>query len=385
MKNLALGEVASIFNGKTPSKKEQRNIGHPVLKIKDINYQGVFSGKYTSYVDNDLAFKNKTKLLKEGDIVILNSAHHARYIASKIGYISSLNKNALPVGEWTIIRSDNSKIDSKFLFYFFLNTKTQKQLSKLVKGIHIYPKDIEKIKINLPKIQVQKEISKKLSIVSMIDTLNLKQITKIERLKSSVFFEFFGNVLIDTKWKKKKINQVFNIVGGGTPSKKISRYYDGDIPFLTVRDFKREIINNYSFFISEEGLNNSATKLIKKNTILIVTRVGVGKIALNDRDCCINQDIKALDIINENLINKDFAFYFFKQISKYLSSKAVGATVKGINLEFLGNLEIILPPIDLQKKFVKKIMEINQLLHLKEISKQKTYDCLKSSVAEYYL
>ena len=88
------------------------------------------------------------KLLKEGDIVILNSAP-LRYIASKISYISSLNKYALPVGEWTIIRSDNSKIDSKFLFYF-LNTKTQKQLSKLVRGIHIYPKDIEKIKINLP-------------------------------------------------------------------------------------------------------------------------------------------------------------------------------------------------------------------------------------------
>ena len=81
--SVLIGEVAQIFNGKTPSKSEQRSHGHPVLKIKDVSDLGEFRGTFASFVDHDLADAYASKRLCEGDTLILNAAHNADYVGSK--------------------------------------------------------------------------------------------------------------------------------------------------------------------------------------------------------------------------------------------------------------------------------------------------------------
>jgi type I restriction enzyme S subunit len=77
-----LNSVASIFNGKTPSKADQRTEGHPVLKIKDVSAEGKFRGKFESFVDASFSSKYASKLLRAGDSLILNAAHNASHVAS---------------------------------------------------------------------------------------------------------------------------------------------------------------------------------------------------------------------------------------------------------------------------------------------------------------
>src|ERR1700681_619153 len=97
--NIALKEVADIFNGKTPSKGEQRSAGHPVLKIKDVSEFGEFRGAFTSFVDPTLAAVFTSKQVRDGDTLILNAAHTADYVGSKTYRVEPSTFGALTTGE----------------------------------------------------------------------------------------------------------------------------------------------------------------------------------------------------------------------------------------------------------------------------------------------
>ena len=107
-----LDEIATVFNGKTPSKLEQRDEGYPVLKIKDVSQYGKFKGIFESFVDDEIAAKSKSKLISLNDTLILNAAHNADYVGSKQYRAEKVVVNSLPTGEWLIVRADARKIDS---------------------------------------------------------------------------------------------------------------------------------------------------------------------------------------------------------------------------------------------------------------------------------
>ncbi len=140
------------------------------------------------------------------------------------------------------------------------------------------------------------------------------------------------------------------ITGGGTPSRKESHYWDGSIPWATVKDFSGGSLDGALESITEEGIRNSATNLIPAGSIIIPTRMAVGKAAINTIDLALNQDLKALSIIDPKKVNRDYLFRFLLSKASYLSSRGKGATVKGITLDVLKELEIPLPPLDEQKR-----------------------------------
>lgn len=86
------------------------------------------------------------------------------------------------------------------------------------------------------------------------------------------------------------LRDVCRFIGGGTPSKKRDDYFDGNIPWATVKDFKAFRIADTEDHISELGLANSASNLVEAGTVLLVTRVGLGKVAIAERPMAINQD-----------------------------------------------------------------------------------------------
>lgn len=114
-----LNEIATVFNGKTPSKLEQREMGYPVLKIKDVSEDGKFKGIFESFVDDDIATKSNSKLVSLNDTLILNAAHNADYVGSKQYCAEKEVVNSLPTGEWLIVRDNAGKIDSIYLNFWF--------------------------------------------------------------------------------------------------------------------------------------------------------------------------------------------------------------------------------------------------------------------------
>ena len=190
---------------------------------------------------------------------------------------------------------------------------------------------------------------------------------------------------MEEKYEKKQLNEITKIIGGGTPSKANKEYWEnGTIKWATVGDMNVETITKTELSITEIGLKNSSSNIIPKNGIIIATRVGLGKVCYLDDDIAINQDLKGL-ISKYNNLNIRYLFNFFKNIEKYILSNGTGATVKGVKLEFIKELELPLPNIQNQQKTVSYLDDIsNKMEKIKQIQKEKmqSLKALKASILD---
>ena len=117
-----------------------------------------------------------------------------------------------------------------------------------------------------------------------------------------------------------------------------------------MKDFKSSELSKTTDYITEEGLKNSASNLIPAGNLIVPTRMALGKVVINTIDVAINQDLRALIVKNDELIDKRYLFRFLESKAKYLEREGKGATVKGITQEVLKELEIPLPPLTEQKR-----------------------------------
>ena len=165
------------------------------------------------------------------------------------------------------------------------------------------------------------------------------------------------NTNIKTNWQSHRLGDICNIIGGGTPSKSIHKYYAGNICWATVRDMKNDVISDTEFKITPEAIKNSAANIIPENNVIIATRVGLGKICLLKNDTAINQDLKGIIPKNKKIISVPYLFHWFKNIADTIVENGKGATVQGVTLNFIKDLEIPLPPIREQKRIVAVLDE----------------------------
>ncbi|EKO3561881.1 restriction endonuclease subunit S [Vibrio fluvialis] len=161
-------------------------------------------------------------------------------------------------------------------------------------------------------------------------------------------------MVIPASWKQSELGEVLlSIVGGGTPSKSNPSFYEGDIPWMSVKDMNKNILNDTVDHISEEAVENSSTNVIPSGTPIIATRMSLGKIVVANFDSAINQDLKAL--FPATGVNRDFLIGWYRSIAKKIEALGTGTTVKGIRLEVLNSLEFPLPPLAEQKVIADKL------------------------------
>lgn len=154
-------------------------------------------------------------------------------------------------------------------------------------------------------------------------------------------------------WKWVRLGDlVLEILGGGTPSKSNPAYWNGDIPWASVKDIKELYITSTQDTITPEGLANSSAKLITKQNIILCTRMGLGKICINTIDMAINQDLKAVYL--PKTVDKLYFVYWYKS----LKIEGTGTTVKGIRQDQLLNLSFPFPPLNEQRRIVKRVDQL---------------------------
>ena len=148
-------------------------------------------------------------------------------------------------------------------------------------------------------------------------------------------------------------NLLDRIVGGGTPSKSIAANFIGKVPFMTVKDMKARFITDTVDHISEDAVSSSATTKIPADTLVVATRMSLGKIVRPSSEVAINQDLKALFPFAG--VNKTYIEYFWRSKSDFIQSIGTGTTVKGIRIEDIKNLEVPLAPEIEQRRIADKL------------------------------
>ena len=185
------------------------------------------------------------------------------------------------------------------------------------------------------------------------------------------FFVFEKNR--NESWGKKTLYEIATFCGGGTPSKDKKDYWSGKIGWISSSDLDEEWIDTISVsrYITKSAIDNSATKLCPKGTISIVSRVGVGKVAVIPENLCISQDF-----INITSIDGDTKFFAY-QIAykmKIQATKTQGTSIKGVTSETLKAMVLDIPPLKEQIHISKMLLSVDKRLkvELNTLNKMQT-------------
>ena len=161
----------------------------------------------------------------------------------------------------------------------------------------------------------------------------------------------------------KKLGEICDFISGGTPSKSKNEYWkNGNIPWIKISDFKEKYIKCSDEKITKNGLENSSAKLLKKGTILYTIFASVGKVAILDIEATTNQAIVGVNLKENNLVDKDFLYYFLCSIENNIKKQARGVAQNNINISILKNVCIPILPISSQKNIVKTLMRLENIL-----------------------
>lgn len=180
-------------------------------------------------------------------------------------------------------------------------------------------------------------------------------------------------MIVPKGWEIKRLGELVDIVGGGTPARDIEEYWKkGSIPWVTVKDLHQKLeISDSEERITEFGLKNSAANLISPQNIITPTRMSLGRFFINSVPITINQDLKALK--PKKTIFPLFLLWNLLQYGTKLEALGTGTTVKGITLPDLKNLQLPVPSFPEQQKIATILSTLDRTIEAtkKLINKEK--------------
>ncbi|QPH59699.1 restriction endonuclease subunit S [Bacteroides sp. HF-162] len=181
------------------------------------------------------------------------------------------------------------------------------------------------------------------------------------------FPEFSG------EWDSFKLVELGKFIGGGTPSSSNLSFWTGSIPWISSSDIKEDNINNISIsrYITEDAIEKSATKYCPAPVILIVSRVGVGKVALSHTSLCTSQDFCNIIDIKCHPV---FLSYNLLRTMKRKSREVQGTSIKGITSDELQKIRVFIPK---NKDEQNKISNLLTLLDERIVTQNKIIEDLK--------
>lgn len=244
------------------------------------------------------------------------------------------------------------------------------------------------IQIPVPPTTEQQNIASALSSIDkLIDDLG-RTIQKKQRIREGAMEELLSGKKrlpgFTEEWVEKKIGELGYFLGGGTPDTKNEKYWNGSIPWISSSDLhENDIINiTKSRFINTDAIKNSATKLIPINSLVIITRVGVGKVAVNSCELCTSQDFSSLIPCN------DYVFYLAYAILRLLRKKkeeTQGTSIRGVDLGTLREYDFSLPSdIHEQHAIADILTSMDDEISLLESERAK-YEQIRSGMMEELL
>ena len=168
------------------------------------------------------------------------------------------------------------------------------------------------------------------------------------------------------EWKEVTLSELGTIVGGATPSTKITSFYDGNIPWLTPKDLSVKD-NKYIFRgernITEEGFKSCSCKMLPKGSILFSSRAPIGYVAIAANDMCTNQGFKS--VIPNDETDSEFLYYLLKYNKNNIASQGSGTTFAEVSGKTMKEIEVVVPKEkDNQRRIASILSSLDRKIEL---------------------
>ena len=343
--------MARLINGRAYKKSELLSEGkYPVLRVGNF-----FTNQSWYYSDLEL---DEDKYCDSGDLLYAWSASFGPRVweGGKVIYHYHIWK----------VDFDPKRIDKRFLYYWFEwdKKRIKKQQGAGTTMIHVTKGSMEDRRLLLPVISEQKRI------VAILDEAFAGIETAIANTEKNLanarelYDGYLGKIFKDeaSKWPKSQLSKICTFSSGGTPSKKEKRYWEGAIPWISGRDMKSRRLQDSKLHISEDAVEETATRIAPAGSILILVR-GMGlahgaQVAELMAPCAFNQDIRAIHPVPE-IFPRYLVFALRHRIDEATDvlSNAAHGTLK-IDAEGLRNVRIPMPDRETQVEIMARIDEL---------------------------
>lgn len=362
------------YRGKTPKKT---SYGIPLITAKIIK-EGFIQEVNEFIAEEDYEAWMRRGIPMENDVVLTTEAP-----LGEVALITTDKKIALAQRVITL-RGKEDVLDNFFLKYSLQGPVMQARLRERESGstvTGIKSSELKKVIIEFPNIEFQRRIGTTLKSLDDKISINKKMISNLEQLAQTLFQHWFinfefpnedeqpykssGGKMIESeigdvpeKWKIGTLNDLGKILGGGTPSKKIEKYYtENEISWITPKDLSNDksiYIYKGATDITEEALNKSSANLMPENTVLFSSRAPIGYVAIAGKNVATNQGFKS--IVPFEGVPSEYVFFLLKHLTPTIEANAGGSTFKEISGSGMKGIKTILPPSMLLLKY-KEIVE----------------------------
>ena len=356
MANYKLGDICEIVSGSTPKTdiEEYWNGDIKWITPAELDDESYIVSD-TSRKITELAVK-KTGLssLPEGTVILSSRAPIGKVaIAGCAMYCNQGFKNLIC----------SEKIYNRYLFWFFKgNTEYLNSLGRGATFKEISKKIVSDIEINVPEMNQQKKAVLNLEQLSKIISLRKSEIDKLDALIRARFVEMFGNPIINEKdWDVVRLNNVCDGIGDGlhgTPKYD----EDGVYPFINGNNLKDGVIEATSLtkMVNKETYKKHCITM-NYNTILLSINGTFGKLALyKGEEVMLGKSVCYCNLKSE--INREFVYGVMNTdaFKIFLESNATASTIKNVGLKAIRGFKLILPPKELQNKYVDFVEQVNK-------------------------
>ena len=164
---------------------------------------------------------------------------------------------------------------------------------------------------------------------------------------------------------KCKLSEVMDIIGGGTPKTSKPEYWNGNIPWISVKDFNNDFryVNKTEKSITELGLQKSTTKLLQRGDVIISARGTVGEIATIPFAMAFNQSCYGLRA-KKGIVTSDYLYYLIKHNISVLKKNTHGSVFDTITRNTFDNIEVEIPSIKIQQKISSILNDYDKKIEL---------------------
>ena len=269
--------------------------------------------------------------------------------------------------------------DSDFLGRRLIRKDFINEMVKWRQGViygqwRIHESDFIKIEVTVPTVEEQYKLGLLLDNLDTLITLHQRKYEKLLNIKKSMLDKMFPQNGVSVPeirvkgftdpWEQRKISELAEkTYGGGTPTTSNEAFWNGNIPWIQSSDIVDGKLMGVEprKYITQTGLNNSATQLVPKDSIAIITRVGVGKLAYMPFSYSTSQDFLSLSKLNTEPFFTVYACY--KKLQSELNT-VQGTSIKGITKDELLAKTISVPVYSEQKQIGSFFTQLDTLITL---------------------
>ena len=282
---------------------------------------------------------------------------------------------------------DNFKTSKMFLYYLLTSNNIHKEII-IRAGNSTIPdlnhSDFYSIKSSVPSLPEQTAIG---SLFRTLDDLlagykdNLANYQSLKATMLAKMFPKAGQTVpeirldgFEGEWELLEINDLADdFQSGGTPKTNVQEYWDGEIPWIQSSDLETDCLFEIKVqkSISEKGLKKSSAKIIPKDSIAVVTRVGVGKLAVMRHEYATSQDFLSLSNLKSNI---EFTAYLLYRLLQKEVTQLQGTSIKGITKVELLSKKVLIPSLSEQQAIGTYFSNLDNLIaaHQEKISQLET-------------